>query len=289
MARTVEEGFREFHGRLTTTGGETAAAAAHRASIEQCLVDSFGMTHFFQSGSFGFGTNIRGHSDVDRFAVIPAENIKQNSRLTLRNVYVALTRRFPNSRVTTDTPAVRVPFRSGLEATEVIPAVDYRVGNHNHRAFLIPNGQGGWMLSSPEAHREYVAEADDLHGANVKPLIRFVKAWKYFQKVPIKSFYLELRITAYTLRESSIYYQFHVAGALGQLLQDRLADIEDPAGISGQVAACFTREKRSTALMKLRAAQKVSERAVDADLEGRIARAFNLWNLLYARQFPAFR
>lgn len=288
MALTVEQGFNEFHGRLTTTGGETDAAAAHRASIEDCLVDSLGMTHFFQSGSFGFGTNIHGHSDVDRFAVIPRNKAKKNSRLTLRDMYLVLKRRFPRSGVTIDPPAVRVPFGGGPETTEVIPAVYYKGGGDAPRVFVIPDGKGGWMVSSPEAHREYVTKIDDLRGGYAKPLIRFVKAWKHFRNVPINSFYLECYVTSYAHRESCVYYPFHVAGAFGQLTRDLLADIEDPAGISGTITACRTSALRSKALMTLKNAGRASERAVSADAGGRVQVAFKLWNYVYARKFPAF-
>ena len=45
--------------------------------------------------------------------------------------------------------------------------------------------------ASPDAHNAYVASIDTKFGGKVKPLIRFIKAWKYFRDVPISSFYLE--------------------------------------------------------------------------------------------------
>ena len=69
--RTVDQGFRAFLQRLTPTTGESTAAKTHRASIETCLKNNFGMTRFFRTGSFGNGTSISGYSDVDYFAEIP--------------------------------------------------------------------------------------------------------------------------------------------------------------------------------------------------------------------------
>ncbi len=63
--RTVNQGFTTFLQRLTPTFGESTAAQSHRASIKACLESNFGMTHFFQTGSFGNGTSISRHSDVD--------------------------------------------------------------------------------------------------------------------------------------------------------------------------------------------------------------------------------
>lgn len=72
MATTVDEGFRVFHGRLTPTQTEVDAASSHRASVEAKLNSSFGVTNFFQSGSYGNGTSVRKYSDVDYFASIPS-------------------------------------------------------------------------------------------------------------------------------------------------------------------------------------------------------------------------
>jgi len=90
MGKTVDEGFRIFHGTLTPTLGESQVAKNHRASIEACLKSNFEMNRFFRTGSFGNGTSIRDYSDVDYFACIPTENLKQNSFTTLQVVRKAL-------------------------------------------------------------------------------------------------------------------------------------------------------------------------------------------------------
>ena len=41
--KSVEQGFLEYGKRLTTTARESGAAKAHRASIEDCLVNAFGL------------------------------------------------------------------------------------------------------------------------------------------------------------------------------------------------------------------------------------------------------
>ena len=223
MATTIEQAFDEFAEALTTPSGETSAEAGHRASIKQCLENQFGMTHFFQSGSFGFGTNIPGHSDVDRFAVIPIENIRPNSWLALQQIRAALSGRFSGTKVVIDNPAVRISFYGGADATEVIPALDVTpYGSSGHRVFEIPNGKGGWTPSSPEIHKQFIAQVDERYDYRLKPLIRFVKAWKYFKEVPISSFYLELSVTEYVRSQSAIYYPFHVPGVFGFLWQERL-------------------------------------------------------------------
>src|SRR5207237_177191 len=123
MAKTVPEGFLDFHSKLTPSSTESAAAKSHRGSIEACLTSELGMLRFFRSGSFGYGTSIRNYSDVDYFASLPADRISQNSSTTLELVKGVLDRRFPNTGVLIRGPAVVVPFGTDRsETTEIVPA-----------------------------------------------------------------------------------------------------------------------------------------------------------------------
>ena len=71
----------------------------------------------------------------------------------------------------------------------------------------------------------------------MKPLIRFLKAWKYFQNVPVSSFYLELRIAKYTEGETSIIYAIDLKGVLAHLDSVNLAQ---NAGSDGYLRLCFS-------------------------------------------------
>ena len=238
--RTVDQGFVAFLKTLTPTSTESQAAKNHRASIEACLKSNFGMTRFFRTGSFGNGTSISGYSDVDYFAEIPPKNLKQQSACTLVGVKNALAKRFPNTNVRVSCPAVVVPFGTDAkESTEVTPA-DYieDTEEDEYKIYDIPNCSDGWMRSSPDAHNAYVREVDGDLGNKVKPLIRFIKAWKYYRNVPISSFYLELRVAKYAEGESSIIYDIDVKNVLSHLYDIKLAQMQDPMEISGYVRPC---------------------------------------------------
>jgi hypothetical protein len=199
MPLTIEDAFENFLVTIRGSAVETSAAASHRSSIKTRLEQSFGMTAFFRTGSFGNGTNVRGHSEVDYFAVIPAARLKQDSRITLAAVAADLRARFPTtSNIRVDSPGVRLPFGlDGAEAVEIVPVDQTGQTQLGFRQFDMPDGNGGWKFSAPESHNAYVSGIDKKHGGKVKPLIRFVKAWKFKRNVPIRSFYLEVR-TAHT-------------------------------------------------------------------------------------------
>ena len=136
------------------------------------------------------------------------------------------------------------------ETTEVTPA-NY-IGTKNHfETYEIPNCSGSWNESSPDAHNTYVRTNDQRLSNKVKPLIRFIKAWKYFQNVPISSFYLELRIAKYSSEEVSIYYAIDVKRIFSHLNSVNLAKIRDPMGVSGLIAPCRSEAEMLTAKSKL--------------------------------------
>ena len=289
MPRTVDEGFRDFLKKLTPLEGESEAAKNHRASIEACLKNNFGLRRFFRSGSFGNGTSISGYSDVDYFASIPSANLYKSSNYSLRKVRDALANRFPNTGVRVSCPAITVPFGiAGKEATEVVPAYYIKKDNNGYYIYGIPNCRDGWMRSSPDAHNAYVRYYNGKLGNKLKPLIRFIKAWKYFRNVPISSFYLELRVTRYAQNESSIIYSIDIVRILRQLYNANLAAMQDPMGISGLIAPCATENLRTDALSKLSTALTRAVKARTAEEEGKINDAFYWWNLLYDGKFPGY-
>jgi hypothetical protein len=149
MPRTIEEGFRLFESRLTPTATETEKAKGHRASIEQCLKNNYGMTRFFRTGSFGNGTSISGYSDTDYFAILPTGQHKQDSSYNLASIRKTLSDRFTFTNVSVDCPAIRLDFGStDWERIEVTPA-DYKRSYFGYSIYEIANCNGGWMVENP--------------------------------------------------------------------------------------------------------------------------------------------
>lgn len=144
------------------------------------------------------------------------------------------------------------------------------------------------MRSSPESHNEYVRIIDDRLAGKLKPLIRFVKAWKFYQSVPISSFYLELRVAKYADDEKSIVYDIDMLRILAMLDSIALASMQDPKGISGYIKACSTEQKFEEAKSKLNTALTRAQRANEAKNAGDIADAFGWWSKLFGEGFPSY-
>jgi hypothetical protein len=290
MPRTVPEAFRDFLSSLTPSSLESILSTSHRASIEACLKSNYTLKRFFRTGSFGNGTSISGYSDVDYFASLGRDDLSQSSPYTLTRIRDVLDARFPRTGVRVNCPAVMVPFGMVIsETTEVVPA-DYieTSGTKKYVVYEIPDCKGGWMRSSPDAHNDYVRWIDDKLGGKVKPLIRFIKAWKFFRQVPISSFYLELRIAKYARDEPSIMYEYDIQRVLDMLYRNNLADMQDPMGVSGYINACKTEAMYEDARSKLLTASARADKALEAFKKNDFKQAFEYWNLLYAGKFPGY-
>ena len=288
MPRTIDDGFRDFLKSLTPSRHETTAAKQHRASIQQCIRAKFGLDRFWRIGSFGNGTSISGYSDVDYMASIPTDSLHPRSSNSLAALRQALSTRFPRTGVRTSCPAVIVPFGTdGSETTDVTPA-DYLRTTDEFNVYRIPDCVGGWCDASPDAHNHYVREVDKALSNKVKPLIRFIKAWKYFQNVPISSFYLELRVTKYASTQRNIFYSIDVKRVFEILDKLDLARMQDPRGISGYVSPCTSESQLAGAKSKVATARSRATKAREAEDKEDVREAYDWWGKLFAYRFPNY-
>lgn len=246
------------------------------------------MRRFWRIGSFGNGTSISGYSDVDFMASIPTDKLSSNSSNSLSKMRESLAARFPNTGVHVSCPAVVVPFGTDAKETTEVTIADYLRSENGFMVYDIPDCSGGWMEASPDAHNAYVRRINEKLSGKVKPLIRFIKAWKYFNSVPISSFYLEMRVAKYASEETSILYSIDVKRVFALLDRLALAGIQDPMGISGNIRACKSEADKATALSKVATALTRAEKATEAEEAGHISDAFDWWDKLFAYRFPNY-
>jgi hypothetical protein len=247
-------------------------------------------------GSHERGTAIHIKSDMDYFAKLGKADVmwgggRVNSSTTLDRVKRALKARFSSTDIWIDGPAVVVGFEQGMGAVDVVPSV--WVGttetSPQYPLFDIPDGQGGWLRTSPQRHTKYLRDEDERSGSKLFRTIQLLKAWKYARspKVPIQGFHLELLIAAEGICVGPRTYQSILLDAF-RLIRDRAgAALIDPLGISGRVPATSTEMQRTSLVDHARHAVDKATSAIEAEDAGRIDDAFYYWNLVLNQQFPA--
>ena len=298
MTPPLQSCFDEYAKRIGVQPSDTAAAASHRASIKQKLEARYGQIGFFRSGSFGNGTAVSGHSDVDYFAVIDRRHLRADSNKVLAEVAELLRERFPRTGVRVDRPGVRLPFGvGGDELTEIIPVDEVGKTPAGFRQFDMPDGDGGWMFAAPESHNAYVTEHDKrLSGQlkrlkRLKRLIRIVKAWKFVNNIAIRSFYLEMFVTQYAKSEHIILYEIDLLNIFMALKDQRLPDIVDPQfpKLDRKLEPCKTVVQWSDSLKAVEQAATRASEAQDAKFAGNIKGSYAIWDRLFQYNLPPLK
>jgi hypothetical protein len=287
MVKTVDEAFNLLLSWMISSETENSKASSHRASIEACLKSNFGLTSMFRAGSFGHGTSVSGYSDVDYFAVIPANNLPSNSATALRNLKEALSSRFSLTDVWVDSPAVAVQFGTQRWERHEITPVYFLENKAEFNVYGMPNRYGEWMRSSPTGLNSYTNTQNDRLAKKAKHLVRLIKSWNYYCDVGLRSIYIELRVSEYLSGETSVVYPIDVLRALGHLQSKDLASMRDPLGLGANIYPCSDAAKAG-AISKLNSAVTRARKAIDANGEGNAALAFEWWDKVFNYQFPSY-
>ena len=287
MKRSVEQGFDVFLQRLTPLASQREAAAKHRASIETSLKAAMPVTLFRETGSFNHGTGVRDHSDVDMLVSVNKAR-PGSSDTALTWVKNALTTSFPYTTVRISRPAVVVEFAGGDETWEVIPGFYTSRGGAGVSVYDIPGPATGWIDTAPLEHLDYVTEVNKLPKVTggAKKLARLAKAWKYYNNVPVSSFYLEMRAANYIADEPTFVPVWDICRLLEHLESIGLTAMNDPKGAAGRFYACSTEAKGDEALSKLRTGATRARKALDARNNDDPETAFYYLNLLFGGNFP---
>jgi hypothetical protein len=289
VAKSVQEGFDTFIGWLVPTDAQRDAGKQHRASVKAALEAKLTIRNFFETGSFSHGTGVRGHSDID--VLVSLGHTKPDSSYTALNwIKDALEARFPRTTVRISRPAVVVEFGGGYETWEVIPGFLTSRGTSDQYIYDIPGPNVGsaYIDAAPKEHLAYVNECNEPPKKGcAKRLARLIKAWKYYQDVPISSFYLEMRAAQHVGTQETYIDVWDLCQLLEKLDGHQLAGMNDPKGASGRINPCSTDAKLINAQSKVHSAAVRARKALDAQQDGNDDDAFYYLDLLFGGRFPA--
>ena len=284
----MTQGFETFLARLVPLESQRVAAARHRSRVEASLRGALGIYLFRETGSFSHGTGVRGYCDVDLLVSIKGQR-PGSSDTALAWVKNALVASFPYTLIRVSRPAVVIAFAGGDEIWEVIPGFVTGRGSEGVSVYDIPGAATGWLDTAPLEHLAYVTEVNsrpDIAGG-AKKLARLIKAWKYYNAVPISSFYLEMRAAQYLTGQPSFIPVYDICYLLEHLNVIALAAMNDPRGAAGRFEACSTIVKKADALSKLSAGATRARKALDAHRKDEPATAFYYLDQLFGGRFPS--
>lgn len=279
--------------RLQPTPAGVFKARGHAQSIKGRLQASFRLNNHYFIGSFARQTAVNRHSDLDLLAVLPRDAVKWGngwigSDTLLRNVRDDLDDRFHATEVRRDGQAIVVNFGGGSEPVDVVPALfsEFKAG-FKVPTFLIPDGAGGWMQTSPTNHTRYVNSANERSGGKLAKTIQLVKHWRSCREpaVPLASVYLDIVLASSDCCLGPKSYARCLYDAFVVLAKYEGAQLCDPTNSDCVLAPARTPAQTDRFLTALAHARDHAARALVADAGQDWREAMRQWGIVFNGDF----
>lgn len=291
----IASSFRKLVAGVQLTDRDRQLFQSHRTSVSGALEARLASNRLSVIGSFQRDSAIHLASDIDlllvleRGAVTWGDGLK-SSDTVLESVRNALMDRFALSRIGRDRQAVVIDFNDGAHPVDVVPGVyDRNDGRYNHPVFLIPDGSGGWMETSPSSHGKYINDADERSGGKLKYTAQLFKFWRATRQaaVPVSGFYAEMLLAAEGICEGARTYS-EVFRELLVVLSNRDCDpFPDPTGICETIEPTTTVAKLEQACRTIHEAAGHADAALEAEHRENWREARRQWDIAFNGRFPA--
>lgn len=289
MTLTTTQAFSQFLSDITATDYQkTSIIDARKRTVDDRLLEKFPSTSDMPysrgilMGSASKRTIIRPLDDVDVLAVFSNINDAWDKYWNDSYGFIYRIRDAYNGvsiqQVGTRGQAVRVFYETGGHV-DVAP-----VFSRGDGVYHLPNGTGGWLLTSPTIANDWFAERNRTLSYHLAPLVRLLKAWNRAHSKRMRSFHLETVAAT-------------VFGSLGSNYRDALQKffewapnylyVNDPGGQGGDLSSYLTPTGRQSLLDALKSTADRAQKANEAEARGDHTEAKRLWRIILGTSFPS--
>lgn len=283
--------FQTLLARISPLQSEIDAAERHVATIRTRLAEAFALKGFVRAGSYSRNTFIRGGSDVDMFAVVARDDLRWggsyvSSDTALGNFGRELRARFPSTAIRRDTQAIVLEFTDCQ--VDVVPAYFSGMTTSNHPMYAIPDGQGGWMKTSPAQHNAYIRHEDEASRGKLRRVAQLIKFWRECRspRMPLSSFHIEMVLASEGICRGIKSYSECVSEVLQGLAQRECRGLQDPLRISGLLPAVKSEARRESAVASVRYSREHAKSALRAASLNCHGEACRQWDIVFNGCFP---
>jgi hypothetical protein len=289
---TVSDSFQTLIKRIQPLSSEIAAAEGHLSTIKTRIESMYSSKKFFTAGSYRRDTSIRGKSDVDAYAALSLDEIRwgneyKSSFTVLDNLRVNLEGRFRYTSIYRDVHAIVLEFSDGI--IDVVPAAwaDFS-SQYKRPIYLIPDGTGNWMRTSPELHNDYLSNKNNESGGKLRAAAQLMKYWRECRspRIPLSSFHIEMVLASENVCTGVKSYAECITEILQILAARDCAGIRDPFGVCGNIPALKTEAQRDGALASVKASRNHAKEALAAANRYDTAEALRQWDIVFNGKFP---
>jgi hypothetical protein len=277
--------------RIQPRTGELLTAASHLSTVKSRLSSSFDAVRLIRIGSQARGTAIRHHSDVDILAVLRRNEVKWgagivSSRTLLARVITDLQERYRHTDTRGDQQAAVVGFASGQQSLDVVPGLWGRFFA-KRPVYKIPDGGGGWLETSPEAHNQLFKDADVRSGGKLRGVCQLLRWWKFSRErpLPLQTFHTDILLATEDTCVGAKSYTHCLLSAFRLLAKRECRALTDPVGIAGRIPAAKTDAQRESLIEAAEYSYSHALSALEFESVGKVREANAQWSLVFNGQY----
>lgn len=287
---TVDYAFRRLLLDIQPSERTNVLMNRHVEQIRTRVSSSFDVAKIALIGSHWKKTAVDRWSDADLLVVLRREEIRRwntsgSSSGILRRVATQLKARYPQTSVRRDAQAVRVQFAASHIAIDVVPAQFHEFGTDP--SYLIPDGSGGWLVTSPSAQRRLLNRVQGASGGKLLRTVQLLKWWAASRTTTrsVSSLFIETLLIHVGAPPGLTYGQV-ITLVLDSLHKHRIPDLADPTELNpAGIRPCSTPIQRAQIERCVADARPRAHKALEAEGKGNHRRAIYYWNLVFNNTF----
>jgi len=277
--------------RVQPLESELINAKRHRGTARIRLAKSFDVSRIVPIGSHARGTSIRSYSDLDMMVVLRRNEAKWggsqvSSYTVLERLRQDLQERYTQTDIRRDAQAIVIDFAAGQRSLDVVPALFQRF-DRLRPVYLIPDGNGGWFESSPEAHDRYFGAAVEKSGGKLRKVVQLMKWWKFSraQTIPIRTFHVDMLVASSDVCVGVKPYT-HCLYQVFELLAGReCRGLRDPLALTGVIYAAATESQWNVVNDAVAYAFEHARAAVAAEAVRNFEEANRQWSIVFNYEY----
>jgi hypothetical protein len=154
--------------------------------------------------------------------------------------------------------------------------------------YLIPDGAGGWMRTSPALYDAYIRETNREAGGKLIQVAQLMKFWRECRepRIPLSSFHIEMILASEEVCKGVKSYAECMLDILRNLARRECRAMQDPYDIAGNIPAIKTLSQRERAQNSIANSRDHAQSARGAELGSDLEEARRQWDIVFNGSFP---
>ncbi len=284
MPKTVLAAFDQLLTDLALTEDQMKVAVTRHGTLRAFLKDRFALAEDpWLTGSYSRQTIVRQDRDIDVMAAFSVgkywTNYENNSNAFVSLLREALNKQYGRSDVSTSGAAVVMAMT--VFNVDVVPAFKRTGGG-----YLISDGADRWKPTNPPSHAQLMKDRNTAD-PRLKPVVKLVKYWNIVNDAKLESFHIEMALEK-MWRNGTIGQYPKALVETFKVLSGYIETMNDPWDAGGRIDTYLSAVDRAKAKQMVASDVATAGKAEVLRAGGDERGAFEQWQVVFRRAFPAY-